>query len=85
MRDERRQALLDDAIEREQRDNPKADMNVLASDVTDVGDEYVVYLLFTWTTPEWETDSGIYFPESTSIRYSVRPSTGGGSGGMVIR
>lgn len=83
MIDEQKQAFIDDAIEREQRDYPHGEIDVIEAVVTELADDLVVYLLYSLKVPAWDSESGIHFPEDTRVVYTVRPSNGGGSSGHV--
>lgn len=85
MNDEQKQAFIDDVIEHEQRDYPLGTIDVLEAVVTELADDFIVYVVYSLTTPAWKSKAEIEFPESTRIVYIVRPSNGGGSSGFLAQ
>jgi hypothetical protein len=83
--DERRQELIDAAVATEQADHPRSEVDVIESVVTEIEEtfEYIVYLVYILSSPAWETSTGVAFPASTRVCYTVRPSLGGGAGGFL--
>lgn len=84
MSDIDRQKILDEAIEREQRERRDGTIDLIDHVISELPDYgVVVYLLYAYTMPPWETSTGVKFNERSGIRYATHTPGGGGSSGEV--
>lgn len=77
--------LVAEVMKKEQQERgDDAELTVIDSLVTpQAPGGHIVYVVYHFDQPAWETSSGLEVPGREGVRWTVRPPDGGGASGEV--